>query len=48
MDLPDASAYGSAEDKWVKNAELFLDSLLEKDEVPRQTTELINEETTLK
>ena len=33
LDLPDASEYGGADDKWVKNAELFLDSLLEKEEV---------------
>jgi len=44
LDLPDASDYGSADDKWVRNAELFLESLLEKDEVPVQTTELNNEE----
>jgi len=44
LDLPDASEYGSAEDKWVKNAELFLGSLLEKEEVSVQTIELNNEE----
>ena len=33
LDLRDASEYGSADDKWVRNAELFLDSLLEKEEV---------------
>ena len=32
LDLPEASEYGSAEDKWVRNAELFLDSILEKEE----------------
>jgi len=44
LDLPDASEYGSADDKWVRNAELFLESLLEKEEVSVQTSELKNEE----
>ncbi len=44
LDLPDASDYGSTDDKWVKNAELFLGSLLEKEEVSDQTIELNNEE----
>ena len=39
LDLPDASEYGSADDKWVRNAELFLESLLEE-EVSIQTSEL--------
>ena len=43
LDLPDAREYGSAEDKWVKNAELFLGSLLEKEEVSIKTSELNNE-----
>ena len=32
LDLPDANEYGNAEDKWLKNAEIFLESLLEKTE----------------
>ena len=44
LDPPDTSEYGSADDKWVKNAELFLESLLEKDEVSVQTIEINNEE----
>ena len=44
LDLPDASEYGSADDKWVRNAELFLDSLLEKEEFSVQTIELNNAE----
>jgi len=44
LDLPDASDYGSTEDKWVRNAELFLGSLLEKEEVSVQTIELNKEE----
>ena len=44
LDLPDASEYGSADDKWVKNAELFLESLLEKEKLSLQTSELNDEE----
>ncbi|KGG03911.1 Periplasmic protease [Prochlorococcus marinus str. MIT 9321] len=44
LDLPDTSDYGSADDKWVRNAELFLGSLLEKEEVSVQTVELNDEE----
>ena len=44
LDLPDASDYGSTDDKWVRNAELFLGSLLEKEEVSVQAIELNNEE----
>ena len=43
LDLRDASEYGSADDKWVRNAELFLDSLLEKEEVSIQNIEPKNE-----
>ena len=42
LDLPDGNEYGSADDKWVRNAELFLDSLLDEEEVPIQTDELSN------
>ena len=44
LDLPEASDYGSTDDKWLKNAELFLGSLLEKEEVSFQTIKLNNEE----
>ena len=47
LDLPEASDYGSTEDKWLKNAELFLGSLLEKEDVSVQTIELNNEEINL-
>ena len=47
LDLPDASDYGSTDDKWLKNAELFLGSLLEKEDVSVQTIELNNEEINL-
>ena len=40
LDFTDASEYGSADDKWVRNAELFLDSLLETQEVSIQNIEL--------
>ena len=39
LDLQDAKEYGSADDKWVRNAELFLESLLEE-EVSITTSEL--------
>ena len=44
LDLPDASEYGGSDDKWLKNAELYLELLLEKKEVSVQTIELNNEE----
>ena len=44
LDLPDTSDYVSTDDKWVRNAEIFLGSLLEKEEVSVQTIELNNEE----
>ena len=43
LDLPDSNEYGSSDDKWVRNAELFLESLLEKEEVSVKTNELGNE-----
>jgi len=44
LDLPDASEYGGSDDKWLKNAELYIESLLEKEEVLNQTYESNNEE----
>ena len=44
LDLPDTSDYGSTDDKWVRNAELFLGSVLEKEEVSVQKIALNNEE----
>jgi len=44
LDLPDATEYGSAEDKWVRNAELFLDAFLEKEAVTTPTREMKNKE----
>ena len=43
LDLLDDGEYGSSDDKWVRNAELFLASLLEKEAVSIQTNELTNE-----
>ena len=39
----DASEYGTADDKLVRNSELFLESLLEKEKLSLQTSELSNE-----
>ena len=39
LDLPDAAEYGSSDDKWVRNAELFLESLLDKEEASIQRSE---------
>tara|TARA_Y100001970_G_C14224233_1_gene854566 strand:- start:1659 stop:2852 length:1194 start_codon:yes stop_codon:yes gene_type:complete len=43
LDIPDAIEYGNAEDKWVRNAEIFLGSLLENNEISNTSTEIINE-----
>ena len=40
LDLPEAIDYGTTEDKWVRNAEIFLGSLLEKNNVLQTTNEL--------
>ena len=45
LDLLDTSEYGSSDDKWVRNAELFLESLLEKEDVSIEDKELISQET---
>ena len=45
LDLVDTSEYGSSDDKWVRNAELFLESLLEKEEVSIEDNEFKSEET---
>ena len=45
LDLPDASDFGSTDDKWVRNAELLLGSLLDKEEISFQNTELRDEGT---
>ena len=37
LDIPEASDFGNAEDKWLKNAEIFLGTLLENKEIPKET-----------
>ena len=43
LDLPEAREYGNADDKWLKNAEIFLGSLLEKNKVSNPTGDFVNE-----
>ena len=43
LDLPDASEYGGSDDKWLKNAELFLELLLEEEKAPNQPNESSSE-----
>ena len=40
LDIPDAIDYGSSEDKWLRNAEIFLGTLLEKNEILKSENEL--------
>ena len=44
LDFLDAGEYGSSDDKWVRNAELFLESLLEQKEVSNESSSLSSEE----
>ena len=44
LDLLVASEYGSSDDKWVRNAELFIESLLEKEEASNENSVLTSEE----
>ncbi len=43
LDLPDSTDYGNSEDKWLRNAEIFLESLLEKNEVSKNNLDLTTE-----
>ena len=43
LDIPDSAEYGNAEDKWIRNAEIFLDSVLEKNEVSKNINNLGSE-----
>ena len=46
LDFPEAREYGNSEDKWVKNAEIYLNSLFDKNEVKEtsiQTFSKVNE-----
>ncbi len=40
LDLPEANDYGNSEDKWVKNAEIYLNSLFDKNEVEEKVNDL--------
>ncbi len=41
LDLPEANEFGNSEDRWLRNAEIFLGSLLDKKEVSNSTNELV-------
>ncbi len=42
LDLQEAREYGNSEDKWVKNAEIYLNSLFDKNEDQEAMTEIDN------
>ncbi len=44
LDLPEANIYGNSEDKWVKNAEIYLNSLFDKNEVEEKVNDLENKD----
>ena len=44
LDLPEANDYGNSEDKWVKNAEIYLNSLFDKNEVEEKVNDLENKD----
>ena len=44
LDLPEASEYGNSEDKWVKNAEIFLNSLFDKNEEEEKANQIESKE----
>ena len=44
LDIPEAIEYGNAEDKWVRNAEIFLESLLEKNDISNNDNDLFQED----
>ena len=41
LDLPEANEFGNSEERWLRNAEIFLGSLLDKKEVSNSTNELV-------
>ena len=43
LDLPEASDYGNSEDKWVKNAEIYLNALFDENEVEEKINNSENE-----
>ena len=44
LDLPEARDYGTPEDTWVKNAEIYLNSLFDKNEVEEKINEIENKD----
>ena len=40
LDLPEASEYGNSDDKWVKNAEIYLNSLFDKNKVKENINQI--------
>ena len=44
LDLPEANDYGSSEDKWVKNAEIYLNALFDENEVEENVNEVENKD----
>ncbi len=43
LDIPDSIEYGNAEDKWLRSAEFFLGSIVEKSKPSNTNNELLNE-----
>ncbi len=43
LDLPEAREYGNSEDKWVKNAEIYLNSLFDKNDI-EESSNLISKQ----
>ena len=44
LDLPEAREYGNSEDKWVKNAEIYLNALFDENDVEEKVNELENKD----
>ena len=44
LDLPEAIEFGNTEDKWVKNAEIYLNSLFDKSDVEESINQIEKEE----
>ena len=44
LGLPEAREYGNSEDKWVKNAEIFLNALFDENDVEKKVNELENKD----
>ena len=44
LDLPEAREYGNSEDKWVKNAEIYLNALFDDNEVVEKVNKSENKD----